>query len=124
MFQRRFNLQRNYLLPRVTKKSRAIAIIAAFIFGLIYFIEITFLEQFHSIFLLIAIIALVYSFRKPQDTKRNNLPMSFDFKKFALIRWPGLVPGGCGPVCLSRLLQPLLGGRLVLQRRFQKPGIS
>ena len=67
LFQRRFNLQRNYLLPRVTKKSRGIAIIAAFVFGLVYFIEITFLEQFHSIFLLIAIIALVYSFRKPQD---------------------------------------------------------
>jgi len=66
LFQRRFNLQRN--LPfRVTKKSRAIAIITAFVFGLVYFIEITFLEQFHTIFLLIAIIALVYSFRKPQD---------------------------------------------------------
>jgi len=67
LFQRRFNFQRNPLLPRATKKSRAIAIIAAFVFGLIYFIEITFLEQFHSIFLLIAVIALVYSFRKPQD---------------------------------------------------------
>lgn len=67
MFQRRFNFQRNPMLPRVSKRSRAIAIIAAFVFGLIYFIEITFLEQFHSIFLLIAIIALVYSFRKPQD---------------------------------------------------------
>ena len=71
LFQRRFNLQRNYLLPRVTKKSRAIAIIAAFLFGLIYFVEITFMEQFHSIFLLIAIIALVYSFRKPQDTEEK-----------------------------------------------------
>ena len=67
LFQRRFNFQRNPLLPRVTKKSRAMAIIAAFVFGMIYFIEITFLEQFHSIFLLIAIIALIYSFRKPQD---------------------------------------------------------
>lgn len=67
LFQRRFNLQKNILGPRVTKRSRAIAIVAAFVFGLIYFIEITFLEQFHSIFLLIAIIALVYSFRKPQD---------------------------------------------------------
>lgn len=67
LFQRRFNFQRNPLLPRVTKRSRAIAIIAAFIFGLIYFIETSFLEQFHSIFLLIAVIALVYSFRKPQD---------------------------------------------------------
>lgn len=67
LFQRRFNLQRNYLLPRVTKKSRAIAIITAFVFGLVYFIETTFLEQFHSIFLLIAVIALAYSFRKPQD---------------------------------------------------------
>ena len=67
LYQRRFNLKGSPFLPRVTKKSRAIAIIAAFIFGLIYFIEITFLEQFHSIFLLIAIIALVYSFRKPQD---------------------------------------------------------
>jgi len=71
MFQRRFNLRRSYLLPRVTKKSRAIAIVAAFVFGLAYFIEITFLEQFHSIFLLIAIIALVYSFRKPQDTEEK-----------------------------------------------------
>jgi hypothetical protein len=67
LFQRRFNIRSNPFLPRVTKKSRAIAIIAAFVFGLTYFIEITFLEQFHSIFLLIAIIALVYSFRKPQD---------------------------------------------------------
>lgn len=67
LFQRRFNLQRNAFIPRVTKRSRAIAIIAAFVFGLIYFIEVTFLEQFHSIFLLIAVIALVYSFRKPQD---------------------------------------------------------
>jgi Ca2+/Na+ antiporter len=67
LFQRRFNLQRNILGPRVTKRSRAIAIITAFICGLIYFVEITFLEKFHSIFLLIAIIALVYSFRKPQD---------------------------------------------------------
>jgi asparagine N-glycosylation enzyme membrane subunit Stt3 len=67
LFQRRFNLQRNILGPRVTKKSRAIAIMAAFLFGLIYFIEITYLEKFHSIFLLIAVIALAYSFRKPQD---------------------------------------------------------
>ena len=67
LFQRRFNLQRSPFFPRVTKRSRAIAIITAFVFGLIYFIEITFLEQFHSIFLLIAIIALAYSFRKPQD---------------------------------------------------------
>lgn len=66
-FQRRFNLQRNVLIPRVTKKSRAIAIMTAFIFGVIYFVEVTFFEQFHSIFLLIAVIALVYSFRKPQD---------------------------------------------------------
>lgn len=71
MFQRRFNLQRNPMLPRVTKRSRAIAIITAFIFGFIYFIEITFLEQFHSIFLLISIIALVYSFRKPQDAEEK-----------------------------------------------------
>jgi Ca2+/Na+ antiporter len=71
MFQRRFNLQRNPMLPRVTKRSRAIAIITAFLFGLVYFIEITFLEQFHSIFLLIAIIALVYSFRKPQDAEEK-----------------------------------------------------
>lgn len=70
LYQRRFNLKNSPLMPRVTKKSRAIAIIFAFIFGLIYFIEITFLEQFHSIFLLIAIIALVYSFRKPQDGER------------------------------------------------------
>lgn len=66
-YQRRFNLQGSPLVPRVTKRSRAIAIITAFIFGLIYFIEITFLEKFHTIFLLIAVIALVYSFRKPQD---------------------------------------------------------
>ena len=71
LFQRRFNLHRNYLLPRVTKKSRAIAIITAFLFGLIYFVEITYMEKFHSIFLLIAIIALVYSFRKPQDTQEK-----------------------------------------------------
>ena len=70
LFQRRFNLQRNAFLPRVTKKSRAIAIITAFIFGFIYFIEITFLEKFHSIVLLIAIIALVYSFRKTQDEEK------------------------------------------------------
>lgn len=67
LFQRRFNIRSNPFFPRVTKRSRAIAIIAAFVFGLVYFIEITFLEQFHSIFLLIAVIALVYSFRKPQD---------------------------------------------------------
>jgi len=67
LFQRRFNLRRNTFMPKVTKKSRAIAIIAAFVFGLMYFIEVSFLEQFHSIFLLIAIIALAYSFRKPQD---------------------------------------------------------
>jgi len=67
MFQRRFNLRRNPFAPRVTKKSRAIAIVTAFVFGLAYFIETSFLEKFHSIFLLIAIIALAYSFRKPQD---------------------------------------------------------
>jgi Ca2+/Na+ antiporter len=67
LFQRRFNLPSIPFLPRVTKRSRAIAIIIAFVFGLIYFIETTFLERFHSIFLLIAVIALVYSFRKPQD---------------------------------------------------------
>jgi hypothetical protein len=67
LFQRRFNIRSNPLLPRVTKRSRAIAILAAFVFGLVYFIEITFLDQFHSIFLLIAVIALVYSFRRPQD---------------------------------------------------------
>ena len=70
LFQRRFNLQRNPFFPRVTKRSRTIAIITAFVFGLIYFIEITFLEKFHSIFLLVAIIALVYSFRKPQDEEK------------------------------------------------------
>lgn len=70
LFQRRFNIRSNPLLPRITKRSRAIAIIAAFIFGLIYFIEITFLDQFHSIFLLIAVIALIYSFRRPQDEER------------------------------------------------------
>lgn len=70
LFQRRFNIRSNPLLPRVTKRSRAIAILAAFVFGLVYFIEITFLDQFHSIFLLIAVIALVYSFRRPQDEER------------------------------------------------------
>lgn len=68
VYQRRFNLMSNPMIPRATKKSRAIAIMAAFVFGMIYFIEITYLEQFHSIFLIIAVIALVYSFRKPQDT--------------------------------------------------------
>lgn len=68
LFQRRFNLRGSPFLPRVSKRSRAIAIIAAFVFGLIYFIEITFLKKFHSIFLLIAIMALLYSLRKPQDT--------------------------------------------------------
>lgn len=72
LFQRRFNLQRNPMFGRVTKRSRAIAIITAFVFGLAYLIEISFLEQFHSIFLLIAIMALVYSFRKPQDTEENK----------------------------------------------------
>jgi cell division protein FtsW (lipid II flippase) len=67
LYQRRFNLKNNMLMPRVTKRSRAIAILSAFLFGLIYFIEVTFFERFHSIFLLIAVIALVYSFRKPQD---------------------------------------------------------
>jgi uncharacterized membrane-anchored protein len=67
LYQRRFNLKRNPMMPRVTKRSRAIAILSALIFGLIYFVEITFFEKFHSIFLLIAVIALIYSFRKPQD---------------------------------------------------------
>jgi hypothetical protein len=68
-YQRRFNLSKNLLMPRVTKRSRAIAIIVAFVFGLIYFVEVTFFEQFHSIFLLIAVIAPVYSFRKPKDSE-------------------------------------------------------
>lgn len=67
LYQRRFNLKNNMLMPRVTKRSRAIAILSAFVFGLIYFVEVTFFERFHSIFLLIAVIALIYSFRKPQD---------------------------------------------------------
>lgn len=71
LFQRRFNLRNTPFMPRVTKRSRAIAIIVAFFFGMVYFIEISFLEQFHSIFLLIAIIALVYSFRKPQDIEEK-----------------------------------------------------
>ena len=71
LFQRRFNLKGAPFLPRVSKRSRAIAIVAAFVFGLAYFIEITFLKQFHSIFLLIAIMALVYSFRKPQDMEEK-----------------------------------------------------
>jgi hypothetical protein len=70
LFQRRFNLRSSPFMPRVTKRSRTIAILVAFVFGLIYLIEITFLEKFHSIFLLIAIIALVYSFRKPQDEEK------------------------------------------------------
>jgi len=71
LFQRRFNIRRNSFFPRVTKKSRAIAIVAAFVFGLAYFIETTFLEQFHSIFLLIAVMALAYSFRKPQEPEEK-----------------------------------------------------
>ena len=72
LYQRRFNLLKNSpLMPRVTKSSRAIAIVLALIFGLICFVEITFFEQFHSIFLLIAVIALIYSFRKPQDTEKK-----------------------------------------------------
>lgn len=70
-YQKRFNLQRNFLSVRVTKKSQAIAIIVAFIFGMAYFIETTFLERFHIIFLVIAIIALAYSFRKPQDMEEK-----------------------------------------------------
>ena len=72
LYQRRFNLKSSPLMPRVTKKSRAIAIIAAFVFGLIYFIETAFLGKFHSIFLLIAVIALVYSFRKPEDDSEEK----------------------------------------------------
>jgi hypothetical protein len=64
-------LQRNFLSVRVTKKSRAIAIIIAFIFGMAYLIETSFLERFHVILLVIAIIALAYSFRKPQDTEEK-----------------------------------------------------
>ena len=71
MYQRRFNLKNNSIMPRVTKKSQAIAIISAFLFGLIYFIEIMFLEKFHSIFLMIAVIALIYSFRKPQEPDQS-----------------------------------------------------
>jgi hypothetical protein len=70
-YQQRFNLQRNFLSVRVTKKSRAIAIIIAFIFGMAYLIETSFLERFHVILLVIAIIALAYSFRKPQDTEEK-----------------------------------------------------
>jgi len=71
LYQRRFNLKGSPLVPRVTKRSRAIAIVSALIFGLIYLIEITFFEQFHSIFLLIAVIALIYSFRKPQEPDQS-----------------------------------------------------
>ena len=67
LYQRRFNLKHRALMPRVTKRSRTIAILPALIFGLIYFVEITFFEQFHSIFLLIAVIPMIYIFRKPQD---------------------------------------------------------
>lgn len=70
-YQRRFNLQRNFLSVRVTKRSQAIAIIVAFIFGMAYFIETSFLGKFHIVFLIIAIIALAYSFRKPQDTEEK-----------------------------------------------------
>ncbi len=71
LYQRRFNLKGSPLVPRVTKRSRAIAIVSALIFGLIYFIEITFFEKFHSIFLMIAVIALIYSFRKPQEPDQS-----------------------------------------------------
>ena len=67
LFQRRFDLRSSPFMPRVTRRSRAVAILIAFAFGLAYFIEMSFLDQFHSIFLLVAIMALVYSFRKPQD---------------------------------------------------------
>ena len=67
LYQRRFNLKHRALMPQVTKRSRTIAILLALIFGLIYFVEITFFEQFHIIFLLIAVIPMIYSFRKPQD---------------------------------------------------------
>lgn len=70
-YQRRFNMQRNFLSVRVTKRSQAIAIIVAFIFGMAYFIETSFLKRFHVILLVIAIIALAYSFRKPQDTEEK-----------------------------------------------------
>ena len=66
-FQRRFKVPRINLIPRVTRRSRAIAILLAFVFGMAYFIETTFLNQYHIIFLMIAIIALAYSFRKRQD---------------------------------------------------------
>lgn len=71
LYQRRFNLKGSPLVPRVTKRSRAIAIVSALIFGLIYFIEITFFEKFHSIFLMIAVISLIYSFRKPQEPDQS-----------------------------------------------------
>jgi uncharacterized membrane protein YoaK (UPF0700 family) len=71
ILRRRFNLRRNFQIPQVTQKSRAIAIIAAFIFGVAYFIETSFLQRFHTIFLMIAIVALVYSFRKPQDNEEK-----------------------------------------------------
>ena len=71
LYQRRFHVRSSPFMPNMTKRSRAIATVSAFVFGLIYFIEITFFEKFHSIFLLIAIIALMYSFRKPQDTEEK-----------------------------------------------------
>lgn len=71
LYQRRFHVRRSPFMPIVTKRSRAIATVSAFVFGLIYFIEITFFEKFHSIFLLIAIMALMYSFRKLQDTEEK-----------------------------------------------------
>jgi uncharacterized membrane protein YoaK (UPF0700 family) len=70
-YRRHFNLQRNFLSVRVTKKSQTIAIIVAFVFGMAYFIETSFLEKFHVVFLVIAIIALAYSFRKPQNTEEK-----------------------------------------------------
>ena len=71
LLRKRFNQRKIFQFPWVTQKSRAIAIIAAFIFGGIYFIETTFLQHFHTIFLVIAIIALVYSFRKPQEREEK-----------------------------------------------------
>lgn len=67
LFQRRFNIKGNFPLARVTKKSRGVAILTAFVFSVMYLVELTFLEKFHSLLLVIAIVALVFSFRKPVD---------------------------------------------------------
>jgi len=54
--QRRFNLNNNLMMPRVNQRFQAIAIVSPLLFGLIYFVEITF----------------VYSFRKPEESYQTS----------------------------------------------------